>query len=63
MEYTDLDNRVLIIKPIKKAEIDYDEVTTTNRKFTEASEIVVSGCVCARRPDSHLGYHRKIQPS
>ena len=63
MEYTDFDNRVLTIKPVKKADIDYNEVTTTNWKFTEGNEVVVCGCVCARTPSSHLGYHRKTNPS
>lgn len=58
MEYTDHENRTLIVKPVKKSEIDWEHTTITNWKLTEGEEVATVGCGCARNANGHLGYHR-----
>lgn len=58
MELTDAANRTHTVKPIPMTEIDEKELTITHWKFTDDESVVAKGCACARRPDSHLGYHR-----
>ncbi|MFO3723167.1 hypothetical protein [Pseudomonas sp. HLMP] len=58
MEYTDHENRILVVKPVKKSEIDWNFTTITNWRLTEGAEVAVVGCTCARNSNGHLGYHR-----
>jgi hypothetical protein len=58
MEYTDAQQRILTIKPVKKSDIDWENTTITNWKLTEGDEVARIGCGCARNSGGHLGYHR-----
>lgn len=58
MEYTDFNNRMLIVKPVKKSDIDWKHTTITNWRLTEDNEIATVGCGCASNSNGHLGFHR-----
>lgn len=58
MEYTDLESRTLVVKPVKKSEIDWNHTTITNWRLTQGEDVAVVGCGCATNSNGHLGYHR-----
>lgn len=58
MEYTDVVQRTLTVKPVKKSDIDWNHTTITSWKLTEDEEVARIGCGCARNSGGHLGYHR-----
>ena len=58
MEYTDVAQRNLTLKAVKKSDIDWQDTTITNWTLTEGEEVARIGCGCARRSAGHLGYHR-----
>jgi len=47
MEYTDVEQRTLTVKPVKKSDIDWQHTTITNWKLTEGEEVARIGCGCA----------------
>lgn len=58
MEFTDAENRTLIVKPVKLSDINWKNTTVTNWRLTDGDEVATVGCVCARNASGHLGYHR-----
>ncbi len=44
MEYTDAQERILTVKPVKKSDIDWEATTITNWKLTEGDEVARIGC-------------------
>lgn len=57
VEVTDLENRTLTTKPVKRSEIDETMVTVTNWKFTEGDVVSMRTCVCSRTDQGHSGGH------
>lgn len=58
MEYTDVENRTLVVKPVKLSDIDWENITVTHWRLTAGKKIATVGCVCARGSNGHMGYHR-----
>jgi hypothetical protein len=59
MEYTDVENRTLMVIPVKKSDIDWQHTTMTNWKLNQGEEVATTLCGCARSSNGHLGYHRE----
>lgn len=57
VEYTDHESRMLIIKPVKCAEIDENQITVTNWQLAEGDVVAKRVCVCARTNQGHTGGH------
>jgi hypothetical protein len=59
MEFTDIENRTLTIKPVRLSELGELTYTITNWKMTMGDEIATTACGCAKNYNEHFGYHRK----
>ena len=60
VEFTDSENRMLIIKPVKSRDIDESQITVTNWQLAEGDVVATRRCVCARTADSHTGGHATV---
>ena len=57
MEYTDAENRVQTVKPVKESDAENEDVTITHWKLADGDFPAMRTCVCARG-DGHYGFHR-----
>lgn len=57
LEHTDLEERMLTIKPVKQSEISPGSTTITMWRLTDSDKVAEVGCRCARSPDGHWGRH------
>ena len=58
LECTDIENRTLVIKPIKVTEMDIKNTTVTQWRLSDGNAVAEVGCRCARVGSGHGGYHQ-----
>jgi len=59
LEHTDIENRTLTIKPVKKSAIEPESTTITVWRLTEGDKLAEVGCRCALGPNGHWGRHEQ----
>lgn len=57
VEFTDHENRMLVIKPMKKTDLAETPVTVTNWQLCEGEKVARRVCTCARTNQGHTGGH------
>ncbi len=57
VEFTDHENRMLVIKPMKKADLAKTPVTVTNWQLCKGEKVSRRVCTCARTSQGHTGGH------
>lgn len=60
VEFTDIEKRELLIKPVKKIKASKMDSMVTNWKLYEGDQIATVICTCARTHQGHTGGHGSV---